>query len=103
MSQKLIEFLVHFYDFIYNVIACFYVEISTIYQIYILQKFKAEMKIPARIRSENRSMAQVRSLQRIEVATRSHTILNENVVVTKERLLRQKKGFREEFYVTTQF
>ena len=61
MSQKLIEFLVHFSNFIYNVIACFYAEICTIYQIYILQKCKAEMKILARIRSENRSMAQVRS------------------------------------------
>ena len=44
MSKKLIEFLVHFYDFYYNVIACFYAEICTIYQIYILQKFIAEMK-----------------------------------------------------------
>ena len=41
MSQKLIEFLVHFSDFIYNVIACFYAELCIIYQIYILQKFKA--------------------------------------------------------------
>ena len=61
MSKKLIEFLVHFSDFIYNVIDCFYVEICTIYQLYILQKCKAEMKIPARIRSENRSMAKVGS------------------------------------------
>ena len=57
MSKKLIEFLVHFYDLIYNVIAYFYAEIYTIYQIYILQKCKEEMKIPTRIRSENRSMA----------------------------------------------
>ena len=39
ISQKLIEFLVHFSDFYYNVIACFYAEICIIYQIYILQKF----------------------------------------------------------------
>ena len=58
MSQKLIEFLVNFSDFSYNVIACFYAEICTIYQISILQKkLLAEMKIPARIRSENSSMA----------------------------------------------
>ena len=60
MSKKLIEFLVHFSDFYYNVIACFYAEICTIYQIYILQKFIVEMKIPARIRSESSSMAKVR-------------------------------------------
>ena len=83
MSQKLIEFLVLF--FIYNIIACFYAEICTIYQIYIFHKFKAKMKIPAIIKSENRSMAQVRSRQRIEVAIRSHTILN-------EKLLRQKRS-----------
>ena len=57
MSQKLIEFLVHFSDSSYNVIACFYVEICTIYQIYILQKLLVEMKIPATIISENSSMA----------------------------------------------
>ena len=85
MSKKLIAFLVHFSDFYYNVIAYFYAEICTIYQIYILQKFITEMKIPARIRSESSSMAKVRSRQRIEVATRSHTILN-------EKLLRQKRG-----------
>ena len=61
MSKNLIEFLFHFSDLYYNVIACFYVEICTIYQIYILQKFIAEMKIPARIRSESSSMAKVRS------------------------------------------
>ena len=57
MSKKLIEFLVHFSDFSDNVIACFYAKICTIYQISILQKLLAEMKIPARIRSENSSMA----------------------------------------------
>ena len=41
MSKKVIEFLVHFYDFSYNVIACFYAEICTIYQILILQKLLA--------------------------------------------------------------
>ena len=39
MSKKLIEFLVHFSDFSYNIIAYFYLEICTIYQIYILHKF----------------------------------------------------------------
>ena len=58
MSQKLIEFLFHFSDFSYNIIAYFYEEICTSYQIYILQKFKAEVKSPAKIRSENRSRAQ---------------------------------------------
>ena len=53
MSQKLTKFLVHFSDFSYNIIAYFYAEICTIYQIYILQKFKAEVKIPEKIRSEN--------------------------------------------------
>ena len=57
MSQKLIESLVHFSDFSYNIIAYFYAEICTIYQIYILQKFKAEVKNPAKIRSENISRA----------------------------------------------
>ena len=52
MSKKLIEFLVHFSDCSYNVIACFYAEICTIYQISILKKLLTEMKIPARIRSE---------------------------------------------------
>ena len=85
MSKKLIQFLVHFSDFYYNVIACFYAKICTIYQIYILQKFIAKMKIPARIRSESSSMAKERSRQRIEVATRSHTILI-------EKLLRQKRS-----------
>ena len=57
MSQKLIEFLVHFFDCSYNVIACFYAEICTIYLISILQKLLAEMKILARIIRENSSMA----------------------------------------------
>ena len=57
MSKKLIEFLVHFSDCSYNVIACFYAEICTIYQISIFQKLLVEMKIPARIRSENNSIA----------------------------------------------
>ena len=58
MSKKLIEFLVHFSDFSYNIIAYFYAEICTIYQIKILHKFKVEVKIPAKkIRSENRSRA----------------------------------------------
>ena len=73
MSKKLIEFLVHFSDFSYNVIACFYAEICTIYQISVLQKLLTEMKIPARIRSENSSMAG-------EVATKSHTMLNEKLL-----------------------
>ena len=57
MSQKLIEFLVHFSYCSYNVIACFYAEICTIYQNFILQKLLAEMKIPTKIRSENNSKA----------------------------------------------
>ena len=77
MSQNLIEFLVNFFYFSYNIIAYFYAEICAIYQIYILQKFKAKMKIPEKIRSENRSRAQMRSRQRIKVATRSHIMLNE--------------------------
>ena len=36
MSKKLIEFLVHFSDFSYNIIAYFYAEICTVYQISIL-------------------------------------------------------------------
>ena len=39
MSKKLIEFLVYFSDCSYNVIACFYAEICTIYQISILQNY----------------------------------------------------------------
>ena len=58
MSKKLIEFLVNFFYFSYNIIAYFYAEICTIYQIYILQKFKAEVKSSAKIRSENRLRAQ---------------------------------------------
>ena len=57
MSKKLIEFLVHISDYSYNVFGCFYAEIYTIYQISILQKLLVEMKIPAKIRSENSSKA----------------------------------------------
>ena len=64
MSQKTIEFLVYFSYCYYNVIACFYAEICTIYQIYIVQKFIEEMKILARIKSEYSSMAKVRSRKR---------------------------------------
>ena len=71
MSQKLIELLVHFSYFYDNLIACFYSEICTNYQIYILQKFIGETKIPVRIRRENNSMAKVRSQQGIKVATRN--------------------------------
>ena len=85
MSQKLIEFLVHFSDLYYNVIDCFYVEICTIYKIYIFQKYIAKMRILARIGSESSSMAKVRSRQRIEVTTKSHIILN-------EKLSRQKRS-----------
>ena len=41
MSPKLVEFFVHFFDFYYIVIACFYAKICTIYEIYILHKFIA--------------------------------------------------------------
>ena len=51
MSHKLIEFLVHFSDCSYNVIACSYEEIWATYQIYILHKYKAEMKILAKMKS----------------------------------------------------
>ena len=78
MSQKLIEFLVHFSDFSYNIIAYFYAEICAIYQIHILKIFKAEMKIPAKIRSENRSRAQMRSRQRMQVTTRSDSKPNKS-------------------------
>ena len=97
MSQKLIEFLVHFSDFYYNVIACFYAEICTIYQIYILQKFIVEMKIPARIRNESSSMAKVRSRQRIEVVTRSHTILNGKMLRQKRSCSDRKRATRKDF------
>ena len=97
MSQKLIEFLVPFSDFYYNVIACFYAEICTIYQIYILHKFIAEKKIPARIKSESSSMAKVRSRQRIEVATRSHTILNEKLLRQKRSCRDRKRASRKDF------
>ena len=77
MSQKLIEFLAHFSDFFYNIIAYFYAEICTIYPISILHNFISEMKILAKIKNESSSMAKVRSRQRIKVATISPTLLNE--------------------------
>ena len=57
MSQKLIEFLVHFSDFSYN--NCLFLCRNMYYlpNLY-FAKFKAEVKIPAKIRSENRSRAQ---------------------------------------------
>ena len=61
----------------------------------------AEMKIPARIRSESSSMAKVRSRQRIEVMTRSHTVLNEKLLRQRRSLLRKKKSFKEGFHVAT--
>ena len=79
--------------FYYNVIACFYAEICTIYQIYILQNFIIEMKISARIRSESSSMAKVRSRQKIEVATGSHTILNESCC-DKREVVETEKGLQ---------
>ena len=79
MSHKLIEFLVHFSICSYNVISCFYEEICAIYQIYILPKYKEEMKILEKIRSENRSRTQVRLRQRIKDATGSHTMLHEKL------------------------
>ena len=88
--------------FVY-IIACFYSEICTIYQIYVSHKFIAEMKIPARIRSESSSMAKVRSRQRIEVATRSLTMLSETLLRQRRSLLRQKKSFKEGFHVATPF
>ena len=97
MSKNLIEFLVHFSEFYYNVIAFFYVEICIIFQIYILQKFIAEMKIPVRIRSESSSMAKVRSRQRIKVETRSHTILNENYYDKREVVEIEKRASRKDF------
>ena len=74
-----------------------------IYQFYVLHKFIEEMKIPARIKSKSSSMAKVRSQQRIEVATRSHTMLNEKLLQQKRSLLRQKKSFKEGFHVETPF
>ena len=87
----------------FYIIACFYSEICTIYQIYVLQKFIAEMKIPARIRGESSSMAKVRSRQKVDVATRSHTMLNEKLLRQRRSLLRQKKSFKEGFHVATPF
>ena len=97
MSKKLIEFLVHFSNFYYNVIACFYAEICTIYQIYILQKFIAEMKILARVKSESSLMAKVRPRQRIKVTTRSHTILNEKLLRQKRSCRDRKRASRKDF------
>ena len=93
MSQKLIEFLVHFSDLYYNVISYFYAEICTIYQIYILQKYIAEMTIPVRIRSESSSMAKARSRQKIEVATKSHIILN-GKLSDKREIVETEKGLQ---------
>ena len=75
MSQKLIEFLVHFSDFSYNIIAYFYPEICTIYQIYILHKFKAEVKT---------DQGPSRSRQRLKVATRSDGKANKNYCDRRE-------------------
>ena len=94
MSQKLIEFLVHFSNFYDNVIACFYLEICTVYQIYIFQAVTPQFTIPARIRGENSSMAKVRSRQGIEVATRSHNMQNEKKLRHKMKLLRLKKELK---------
>ena len=90
MSQKLIEFLINFSDFSYNIIAYFYAKICAIYQIYSLHKFKTEMKIPAKIRSENRSRAQMRSRQRMQVTTRSDGKPNKSFA-TEEHLLRPRQ------------
>ena len=48
ISKKLIDFLVHFSDLYYNIMACFYAEICTIDLIYILQKFTTEMRISSK-------------------------------------------------------
>ena len=74
MSQKLIEFSVYFYDCSYNVIACFYAEICTIYIISILQKLLAEMKILERIRSENKPYQDFTSRQASMVATKNNEL-----------------------------
>ena len=74
--------------------ACFCAKICTIYQIYILQKLIVELKISARIRSERSSMAKVRWRQRIEVATRSHTILNEKLLRQKYKLETLGKAYK---------
>ena len=85
MSQKLIEFLVHFS---YNIIAYFYAKTCAIYLIYILQKFKEEMKIPAKIRSENKSRAQGRDK---ECRSRLEVMASQiKAVATEEHLLRPR-------------
>ena len=103
MSKKLIEFLVHFSVFSYNIIAYFYVEVCAIYQIYILQKFKAEMKIPAKIRSENKSRAQVRSRQRMQVTTRSDGKPNKNYCDIRTLAETKTGGTSKEDNVATPF
>ena len=84
------ESLVYFSDFSYNIIAYFYAEICTIYQIYILLKFKAEVKTPAKIRSENKSRAQ-QVANRLKVATRSDGKANKNYRDRRE-LTKTKTG-----------
>ena len=103
MSQKLIEFLVHFSDFSYNIIAYFYAEICAIYQIYILQKFKAEMKILVKIRSKNIPRAQVRSRQRMQVTTRSDGKPNKSCCNRRTLVETKIGGTSKEDNVTTQF
>ena len=104
MSQKLIEFLVHFFIFFsYNIIAYFYAEICATYQIYILHKFKVEMKISAKIRSENRSRAQVRSRQRMQVTTRSDGKPNKSCCDRRTLAETKTGGTSKEDKVTTPF
>ena len=82
MSQKLIQFLVHFF---LSLLQCNCLFLCR--NMYCLSNlYFVEMRIPARIRNESSSMAKVRSRQRIEVATKSHTIMN-------EKLSRQKRSF----------
>ena len=57
MSQKLIDFFIHFSDLCYNVITYFYTETWRFYQIYILHIYIEEDTIPAKIQKEMRSMA----------------------------------------------
>ena len=88
MTKKFIEFLVKFFLFLlqYN---CLFLCRNMYYlpNLY-FAKFIVKMKIPVRIRSENSSMAKVRSRQRIEVMTRSHIIMNEKMLGQKRSLLR---------------
>ena len=83
MSKKLIEFLVHFSDFSYNIIAYFYAEICTICQIYILYKFKAEVKT---------DQGHSRSRQRIKVMTKSDGKANKNCCDIRELAETKTKG-----------